>query len=456
MPGKILIADPIVTNRIAFKMLLAKEYFDLCVTGCDETIGDTIEKQRPDVVLVSERFAKTTGFNICRMIKSDPKTCDLPVIIINNVPPHDWISAENCGADDLISTENDPTYLIQRIRTLYRRKAELDASLTHLRTAELAGFSENTTSTFQHVKRRFNVCVLNDGSSLCDQIMRVLTRTKSQRIGLNCDTGALIHETARADIIIIPFLDKLFRSDQSLVWKINSLIKETDKPVLVVFEHTNAQSHAMAVRLGLSEYSCGAENLDRLGLRIQSMVHFTRRKSSAGDILSNHVQESKIDPLTGLYNRRYGMKYLSHLMRQPSSMTKPLAVMMLDLDNFKALNDTYGHVIGDQILKELGGLLKNCIRSADMIMRMGGEEFLLMLPDCFLPTAQSIAKRILNKIRTAQFISDEFSTQVRVTASIGIAIHDGYEAAEKFISRADSALFQSKTHGRDQYNYCGT
>ncbi|PIB24427.1 hypothetical protein BFP76_04265 [Amylibacter kogurei] len=454
MPGKILVADPIVTNRIALKMLLSKEYFDLCLIGCPDGICDTILKRRADVVLLSQRFATTTGYDVCRTIKSNPDTSDIPVIIINDTKPQNWVLAEDCGADDLISMALDKTYLIQRIRTLYRRKAELDASLIHLHAAELVGFSETTPSAFQHAKKNLNVHILDDGSLFCDQIAASLSRCKTKRVSINNTPTSLMKDIACADVIIIPFLDKLFRSDHAIVWKINALIKETAIPVLVVFEHANAQSHAMAVRLGLSEYSCGSENLARLGLRVQSIVHFTKRKSSTREILSNHVQEAKMDSLTGLYNRRYGMKYLSHLMHKPNAKTKPLAVMMLDLDNFKTLNDTHGHVIGDQILNELGDVLKNSVRSADMIMRIGGEEFLIMLPDCFLPTAQTIAQRILDKIRTVEFVSDKLEKRLHVTASIGIAIHDGRETKDSLISRADAALFQSKKHGRDQFHFC--
>ena len=156
-----------------------------------------------------------------------------------------------------------------------------------------------------------------------------------------------------------------------------------------------------------------------------------------------------IDPLTGVHNRRWFYENGSHLVHQAERYDWPLTVMMLDLDDFKKVNDQYGHEMGDIVLNESARIFQEGIRKSDMLCRYGGEEFCILLPQTDLLTARSIAERILIQVRELKIPGLE----VRQTVSIGMAnrISRRNMNLEKLIALADEALYRAKDRGKDCY-----
>ena len=157
------------------------------------------------------------------------------------------------------------------------------------------------------------------------------------------------------------------------------------------------------------------------------------------------------DALTGLFNRRYLSVSLDHAFEQCLRYNKDLSCLMLDLDHFKQINDTYGHAFVDFVLREFSSRLKKAIRSADLAFRYGGEEFVVLLPHADLESAKVIAKRILQACRTRPFENDGQSEAV-VTVSIGAACFKahGPQTAEEMLATADKLLYAAKQGGRNQ------
>jgi len=157
-----------------------------------------------------------------------------------------------------------------------------------------------------------------------------------------------------------------------------------------------------------------------------------------------------IDPLTKLYNRRgfakLAEKPIAHLRRDK----KGYAVLLLDLDFFKTINDQFGHATGDQVLKTLAQILLSNNREESIISRWGGEEFLILLPKADLQSALDVANRIHEKIHQAEVISkQDGNTVIKFTTSIGIALQQPNDGLEDVINHADKALYQAKDKGRD-------
>jgi diguanylate cyclase (GGDEF)-like protein len=180
---------------------------------------------------------------------------------------------------------------------------------------------------------------------------------------------------------------------------------------------------------------------------------YTKLAAVALDNVQMHQilrEESIRDPLTGLFNRRYMQEALTQEIMKAKRNSRPLAVVMLDLDHFKNLNDTFGHDAGDEALRRLGLLLKTTIRSSDVVCRYGGEEFTLILPETSLNDTLQRMEQLRQDIK-ALTIRHEGKSIDHLSGSIGIAMYPQHGlTAEALLKSADEALYRAKRGGRDQ------
>ena len=161
-------------------------------------------------------------------------------------------------------------------------------------------------------------------------------------------------------------------------------------------------------------------------------------------------QQSLRDPLTGLYNRRFLEEYLVHERVRATRKNRPLSVIMLDIDHFKRVNDTFGHDAGDAVLRRMGLVLQGQVRGSDIACRIGGEEFALLLPEASLVTAYQRAERILDTVRHMQ-IKHRGQVLGAITVSLGVAAFPKHgDTPEALIRAADQALYQAKQGGRNK------
>lgn len=161
-------------------------------------------------------------------------------------------------------------------------------------------------------------------------------------------------------------------------------------------------------------------------------------------------QQSLRDPLTGLYNRRFLEEYLVHERVRATRKNRPLSVIMLDIDHFKRVNDTFGHDAGDAVLRRMGLVLQGQVRGSDIACRIGGEEFALLLPEASLVTAYQRGERILDTVRHLQ-MKHRGQVLGAITVSLGVAAFPKHgETPEALIRAADQALYQAKQGGRNK------
>lgn len=158
-----------------------------------------------------------------------------------------------------------------------------------------------------------------------------------------------------------------------------------------------------------------------------------------------------MDPLTDIYNRRFGLNRLREEFQRAQRSQLPLAVVMIDLDHFKHINDTYGHLMGDRVLIEVSKVVRDALRDEDILVRYGGEEMLMVLPGADLQTGISIADRVRRLIEDVQ-LSDDKGKRLPITASMGVsAIPRAFTENElQLIKAADDALYQAKAAGRNR------
>ncbi len=155
------------------------------------------------------------------------------------------------------------------------------------------------------------------------------------------------------------------------------------------------------------------------------------------------------DPLTGLFNVHHFRKSLEHELERTRRTGMTTALIMVDLDHFKNINDTWGHESGNQVLQTVAQLLQDQTRKLDICCRYGGEEFAVILPSTELMLARQVAERCLNSLRETVIPLDE--TDLQVTASIGVAVADNSaQTAESLIENADECMYEAKRGGRNQ------
>ncbi|MBY0407214.1 MAG: diguanylate cyclase, partial [Rickettsiales bacterium] len=172
------------------------------------------------------------------------------------------------------------------------------------------------------------------------------------------------------------------------------------------------------------------------------------------EALKSHYQRSismaVTDALTGLYNRHYLNTHLGNMVKQSLKNGKHLALMIMDMDHFKSVNDTYGHDVGDMVLKQLAGIIMQASRSSELAARFGGEEFVILMPETDPASAYAAANRIREIVEGTPFKIGNNGETLSKTVSIGVAslYHDG-DSAESLLKRADEALYEAKHGGRN-------
>lgn len=166
-------------------------------------------------------------------------------------------------------------------------------------------------------------------------------------------------------------------------------------------------------------------------------------------MLMKLYRESTIDSLTGLINRRVLMRQVKGIVKKSNTTQESFCVMMFDLDYFKRVNDTYGHIVGDKVLVQIAILLKHELRDSDIIARFGGEEFLVVLPYIELEVATRVALRVAETIRKSSVLTDE-QQEITSTTSIGVTQYVAGESIAQLFKRVDDLLYQAKARGRDR------
>ena len=188
-----------------------------------------------------------------------------------------------------------------------------------------------------------------------------------------------------------------------------------------------------------------------LGLLFFFTFRMTKKISEA----RQQIEKMAIsDALTGLFNRRHVMERFTEELERAKRLKKDLGCIMIDIDNFKNINDTYGHLVGDKTLRKVSDILKNSIRTYDIAGRYGGEEFLIVLPDTDFEEALRLAERIRASIKIQPAPKSDLIPAVPVTISLGIAsMRDTDISIDNMIKRADEGLYAAKKSGRDKVSW---
>ncbi|MBK3332423.1 diguanylate cyclase [Persephonella atlantica] len=225
--------------------------------------------------------------------------------------------------------------------------------------------------------------------------------------------------------------------------KIKDNPQTQDIPIMFITALTDEDSIVKSYEIGGSDYITKP-------FKKKELLAKVKREFKIQDLQNELKLMASTDPLTKLYNRRYFKEVSKHFVFSAKRENEPLSVLMLDIDKFKSINDTYGHDVGDKVIKTIANILTKNRRKSDLLCRWGGEEFLILLPNTNVEGAFSVAEKIRKTVENTDInVSDE--KQIKITVSIGISQMELKEEdnLEPAIRRADEALYTAKERGRN-------
>jgi diguanylate cyclase (GGDEF)-like protein len=230
----------------------------------------------------------------------------------------------------------------------------------------------------------------------------------------------------------------------------DSIKKKHDIDVIVMTGYSGDYSYEEAISKGASDFVFKPVRFEELLLRLRRVLKERRLTQERVHMLDKLKRLSITDGLTKLYNSRYFYNQIKAEIDRTMRYQRPLSLLLLDIDQFKKYNDSYGHLEGDKVLVELGLVIKSCLRKMDSAYRYGGEEFTVILPETGGDEAATVAERIRSAVESEKFYPDQQKEPSFITISIGVTEYCRKEEVTIFIRRADQAMYASKEAGRNR------
>jgi two-component system, cell cycle response regulator len=244
--------------------------------------------------------------------------------------------------------------------------------------------------------------------------------------------------------IIMPGLDGL-----DTCRLIKGIMRNEFLPIVLITAKTDVESRVIGLRIGADDYICKPFDERELLARVNNLLRIKRMHDLMNESKARIQSMSDKDELTGLFNCRYLESRVNEEFKRAERYREPLTCIMVDIDFFKEVNDQFGLDAGDAVLREMARRLLKAVREVDVVVRSGGEKFLLVLPSTNFPGALSVADRVWRSIGSNPFIIN--NTSKALTVSLGVAVFPSSDIKTKddLIKAADHALFQAKAEGRD-------
>jgi two-component system cell cycle response regulator len=448
MTARVLVVDDVIPNLKLLEARLTAEYFDVVVATNGYEALKICERGECDIVLLDVMMPGMDGFEVCRRIKADPETFNLPVVIVTALDqPSDRVRGLEAGADDFLTKPIDEIALIARVRSLARLKLVIDELRSRADTSASLGAAAFPLRLDDGLGGR--ILLVEDRPNAAQRIQSALDAR--YEVDLETDAHQALFSAAEKDYDLVLVSIGLADFDGlRLCGQLRSLDRTRHTPLLLLADIEDRQRILRGLDLGVNDYVVRPVDPNEITARVRTQV---RRKRYADALRSNMMaamEMAVLDPLTGLNNRRYLESHLSGLLDQATQRERPVAIMILDVDHFKIVNDTYGHEIGDEVLKHFAARVRRKVRGADLMCRLGGEEFVIVMPETRLAIAESVGERIRAAVAAAPFSLAEDERAIAVTVSIGIADSTGGETVADLLRRADQALYLSKNGGRNR------
>jgi two-component system cell cycle response regulator len=447
--ARVLVADdePMVVDSLALG-LRSKGYEVIKAFSGEEAIRKAAEEY-PDLILLDVRMPDLDGYEVTRRLKGDVRTLQIPIVLVTALSDaHDKAVGLEAGADEFLSKPVDQAELLVRISSILRLKQYSEQlrfrSMSGEKTvpegeADFAGSGEAPR------------ILLSSANGGLDGLRDLLaSKGFDVRAAGHAEDLGRAEGLAGASLII---LDAEGRGAEAL--EICRRLKQREEtqftPLVVLDPENDPESRVRFLSSGADDIMMPPVDAREILARVGRLLKQKGELESLRARYHSALSASTNDTLTGLFNQGYFKRFLILELKRSLRQNHPTSLVLMDIDDFKTMNDTLGHLAGDQILGELAGRIRSCIREIDLPARYGGEEFVVVLPYTGREGAVVVAERIRAAIAAREFLQGSSFPQVQVTVSIGVAAGpENGSLPEELISAADALLYKAKRGGKNR------
>jgi len=451
MTARVLVVDDIITNVKLLEAKLSAEYFDVktAVNGPDGLA--IVQCGECDIVLLDVMMPHMDGFEVCRQIKGDPLTAHIPVVMVTALDqPADRIAGLEAGADDFLTKPIDEVALLARVRSLVRLKSVQDELRARALRSKDMGMGDPFAIAAAESGLNGRILMIEDRQSAAERMFKSLSAFHMVEVEAKAD-NAVFHAAEHNFDLAIVSLNLDGHDGLRICAQLRSLERTRNMGLLMVSETDDKTRLLRGLEIGANDFLMRPIDRNELLARVRTQVRNQRYAASLRNSVQQSMELAIIDPLTGLHNRRFLDCNVGDLVKDAARRARPLSLLVMDVDRFKLINDTWGHDCGDEVLRELAKRARECLRTHDLLARFGGEELVAVLPDTGHGGAQAVAERIRESVHRHPFMIAGGANAITVTISLGVAVmRHVQESHADLFKRADEALYRAKNEGRNR------
>ncbi|HSB54529.1 MAG TPA: diguanylate cyclase [Gemmatimonadales bacterium] len=469
---KILVADDDQALTRTLSWILKENEYEVVAVTNGEHLLDRLRADQYDLLLLDIMMPGADGLQLLERVKSDPSLRHVPVLMISSMPPEEaTVRALGLGAADFISKPFRVRELLARVKAHLRVGRELNQARAEARTrSEMVDILQEVTASLKpdeiyHILVRrvarglkISKCSLIFATPGEEEATVVASyenpMLRNLRIGLNRYPEIRRALDTRQTVLVTDVATDPLYAQARTEWEAEGFQVPTRSAIAIPFVMKDQRAGVFFLRT--TEEDTPLNHSD-VAFAEQVIKAASQALDKAYDLESAVLgreqmkQLAETDPLTETYNRRALAEKLVQEIERANRYNTMLACLMVDVDNFKHINDAHGHIVGDGVLRQLGAILRREQRTVDIVARYGGEEFVVLLPETATSGARIFAERIIKKVASQNFGED--GRQVHVTISVGIACYPDQRVtdSESLLHLADQNLYKAKLDGRNRY-----
>lgn len=448
MSARILIVDDVEANVRLLEAKLTLEYYDVLTCQDGHSAIALAQMEQPDLILLDVMMPGMDGFETCRRLKEHEATSHIPVVLVTALDSRqDRIRGLESDADDFLTKPLDDAILMARVKSLTRLKMITDELREREETSRRYGVDLAGVSRLRATGGR--VLVVDDLPHQASLMMSELSQDYRPQLKIHPEE-ALLAARGAVDAMIININADGF-DGLRLIAHMRSKEATRRVPILALVDPMDRARLLKALDLGANDILTRPVDVEELRVRVRTQVKRKRYADVLREKLDMSLEMAVTDPLTGLHNRRYMATQLQGLVERANLGDEGVAALVIDIDHFKSVNDSFGHDAGDEVLREFAVRLATNVRAVDLPCRFGGEEFVVIMPATELEDALRIAERIRSNVGAAPFRVMEGRDLLNITVSVGVSASKGQnDTPEALLKRADEGLYEAKSQGRNK------
>jgi len=445
MSARILVVDDIDSNVRLLEAKLRLEYYEVLTARSGPEALAAARRVNPDLVILDVMMPGMDGFEVCRRLKDDPETCFIPVVLLTALDQReDRLRGLSCGADDFLTKPFDDCGLFARVRNLTRLKLSIDELRQREARGRTLGVIEGTALRERGLGAR--CLVIDDHPRQSERLMKAL-RDDHFPFLAGADLGPAAQ--ASCEVLVVSLASRNF-DGLAIVAHLRHRLDTRHIPILAVVQVGDGERARRALDLGANDIIASPVDADELNVRVRTLARRKRTTDALRAAVDSTIEMAVTDQLTGLNNRRFVMNQLRGMVQRSAQGGAQVAVMMLDIDHFKRINDGFGHDAGDDVLRVFARRLGESLRPGDIAARFGGEEFVVVMPATTGDAACVVAERVRRSVAALPILVHQGRVPVNVTVSIGVAAAGEGDTVEGVLKRADMAVYAAKQDGRNR------